>query len=771
MSLGTPDETKPNPRPDASCRFVDWLTPGRFAVVLGILVFAAFPQVLLGSHSFAHRDYGLFGYPLAHYFRDSFWRGEVPLWNPYNELGIPFLAQWGTMVLYPPSLIYLLLPLPWSLSFFCLLHLFFGGMGMYVLATKWTGNRLAAGIAGLGFAFSGFTLNCLMWPNYTASLAWMPWVVHAVSLAWQKGGRQIVWASFAGALQMLSGTPEIILFTWLILAGLWVCTGVGTWREAVQSFRRFATISALTAALSAAQLLPFFELLSDSQRDSNFDKGQWPVPPWGWANLFVPMFRVYATACGVHFQYNQLFTSSTYSGIFIMLLVVPALLWSRDRRVFFLIGLATLSLLLSMGQHAGIYPVLRKAFPQLGFMRYASKFVIPMAWAWPLVGAFGFAALFRAPESVRSRLRVMAFAGLGLTALVAGIVLWARLTPFPAEDWSKTFMSGATRIALLIGTAASIVFLVRKQSGQHLWLLQSLALLLVWTDYMSHMPQQNPTLDREVLSVEIPREVSVHPGLGQSRAALSVNARVVFGHTGTSNFTETLLCLRNGLFADANLLEKIPKADGFFALSIKEARDVEYSLIGSGDEPRSGLGRFVGISHFTCATNLARWETRTGYMPMVTAGQQPMFLNEGRILAALTATNFAPESVAFLPEAVRNDVHALHSSAARVLSSRVREHRVEAEVETSQPALVVIAQAFYPPWRAFVDDSPVRLWRANHAFQALEVPSGRHQIKVVYIDRLFRLGSVISLLALAICIASYRIPGKSNHPTPNYGAC
>src|SRR4026207_1980011 len=107
----------------------EWLSPGRFALLLGLLIFAAFPQVLIGTHAFAYRDYALFSYPLAHYFRESFWHGEVPLWNPYNEFGIPFLAQWGTMVLYPPSLIYLVLPLPWSLSFFCLLHLAFGGLG------------------------------------------------------------------------------------------------------------------------------------------------------------------------------------------------------------------------------------------------------------------------------------------------------------------------------------------------------------------------------------------------------------------------------------------------------------------------------------------------------------------------------------------------------------------------------------------------------------------------------------------------------------------
>jgi hypothetical protein len=68
----------------------------------------------------------------------------MPLWNPLNNCGMPFLAQWNTLSLYPLSLIYLLLPMPWSLGIFCLAHLFLAGMGMYYLAFRWTGHRLAA---------------------------------------------------------------------------------------------------------------------------------------------------------------------------------------------------------------------------------------------------------------------------------------------------------------------------------------------------------------------------------------------------------------------------------------------------------------------------------------------------------------------------------------------------------------------------------------------------------------------------------------------------
>ena len=50
----------------------DWLTAGRFALVLALLIAATFPGVLLGSTTFIIRDFGMFGYPLAYYHRQSF---------------------------------------------------------------------------------------------------------------------------------------------------------------------------------------------------------------------------------------------------------------------------------------------------------------------------------------------------------------------------------------------------------------------------------------------------------------------------------------------------------------------------------------------------------------------------------------------------------------------------------------------------------------------------------------------------------------------------
>src|SRR2546427_8773246 len=98
---------------------------------------------------------------------------------------------------------------------------------MYLLAHCWIGNRFAASIAGLAYAFNGLTLHSLIWTSNLAALAWLPLTVLCVERAWREGGRAIILGALAASMQMLSGAPEIILVTWLLLGTLWLAQTFG----------------------------------------------------------------------------------------------------------------------------------------------------------------------------------------------------------------------------------------------------------------------------------------------------------------------------------------------------------------------------------------------------------------------------------------------------------------------------------------------------------------------------------------------------------------
>jgi uncharacterized membrane protein YfhO len=78
-----------------------------------------------------------------------------------------------------------------------------------------------------------------------------------------------------------------------------------------------------------------------------------------------------------------------------------------------------------------------------------------------------------------------------------------------------------------------------------------------------------------------------------------------------------------------------------------------------------------------------------------------------------------------------------------------------------------VAQTYHHVWHAYVDGQPVRLWRANEAFQAVVVPAGTHQVNLVYEDRRFQLGAVISIFALLGCLGGLAfLPGASQPAAP-----
>jgi len=742
-------EPKKSLRGAAACADA-WLTSRRFALVLAMAIFAAYPDVVLGMRTFFFRDFGYFGYPLAHYHRQNFWHGEIPLWNPLNNCGLPFLAQWNTLVLYPGSLFYLVFPLSWSLGVFCLLHQFLGGLGMYFLAARWTENRFAASVAGLVFAQNGLALNCLMWPNNIAALGWMPWVVLQIERAWEEGGGRLPAAIVTGAMQMLAGAPEIILFTWTILLFTLAARALRAGPERGRLLGRFLAVVLLVGGLAAAQLLPFFELLSHSQRDSGYGHSSWSMPGTGWANFLAPLFHCFSSDAnhGVFFQYDQWWTSSYYLGVGPLVLGVLATGQVRQRRVWLLAVLAALSLVLALGDNGYLYRWLRHAAPQFGLLRYPIKFVVIAIFCVPLLAAFAIARFQgRAGTQVAADRRAVCLAWAGTLAVMAAILWFDWRFPIQLDEWPALCRNTSERAAFFT-VFLGFLLAVRQATSQKLSCLLQIAVLVVTClDFLTHAPRQNPTLQGAVFQPGLSR-LSPRPAHGVSRAMISPAADLQFRLTATTNASAHYLGNRLGLFSNCNLLDNIPKLNGFFSLYLREADQIWALLYLSGNTNLSRLLDFLNVSHLTAPGTLFDWETRTNFLPFVTAGQRPVFMDDATALGSIAAPDFDPREVVYLPTNARSSVTA-GQTVAQILSSPFTAQRGEIDVEAQDRSLLVISQAHYPAWRAVLNGKPTTLWRANYAFQALEVPKGLNHVRIIYHDRFFRLGVVLSAAALA----------------------
>jgi hypothetical protein len=241
------------------------------------------------------------------------------------------------------------------------------------------------------------------------------------------------------------------------------------------------------------------------------------------------------------------------------------------------------------------------------------------------------------------------------------------------------------------------------------------------------------------------------PELGGSRAMITTKAFMDFIHFSLSNPENNFLAKRLGFCGNANLLDTAPKVDGFFSLTPREGDDLNSLLYGTTNEfPR--LEDFLGVSQITAPDEFYHWQPRESFLPLTTAGQKPVFLDDANTLRALTRPDFDGSKIVFLPPEAKPFVTVTNQTIARVLKSRFRNQSADIEIVADAPSLVVVAQTWYHDWRAEVDGKLVRLLRANHAFQAVEVPEGRHRVQLLYRDRAFETGAVISLLALLACL-------------------
>ncbi len=716
-------------------------TPGRFGILLALLVFAAFPQVILGLESFVARDFGFFVYPLAHFQQDCFWRGELPFWNPYNNCGVPFLAQWNTMPLYPPSLLYLTLPLKWSLSFFSLAHLWWAGIGMYFLARRWTKNDFAAAFAGLAFAFNGFTLNLLMWPSHIATFSWLPWVVLVAELAWREGGRKIFLAGIVGAFQMLAGGPETILLTWLIVSALWLQEFIAGQTSRAKMLWRFPVVVALVFALSAAQLLPFLDLVTHAQRASGYTDLRWSMPGFGLANFLVPLAFGNTTNSGIFFQHGQYWTSSYYLGLGTLWL---ALLPLRGKRVWLLASIGLLGLLCALGDGTPFYPLVRKIIPQLSFITYPVKFVMVAIFAAPLLAAFALAN----PEKIRQRIFLL---GAVLLVLIGGIIFWTQHAPLPDDETHAAFINGISRAIFLLITGAVLFALTRAAQSPMLRYAPLALLLVAWLDVFTHQPLQNPTVSPAVFELNLARTklaMQPQPELGGARAMLSPDAALELTRFAASDAKNNFLAKRLGYCANANLLDYVPKVDGFFSLTPGEFDGLLTTIYSATNGSFTKLEEFLGVSQFSAPTNLLAWMPRQNFLPLITAGQRPVFADDSSLDSPfLTHPEFDGSKIVLLPSSARSLVTITNQTAAKIINSKFATQTVDAEVDAAETSLVVVAQTYYHNWRVTIDGQPAPLLRANVAFQAVQVPAGKHRLHFFYHDRAFQLGAGISGVA------------------------
>jgi hypothetical protein len=249
-------------------------------LLLAALVAWLFWPALLGQASFAFRDAAHFYHPLFDYIRQEWGAGRVPLWNPYENAGVPLVAENTSSVFYPGKLLFALpLDYTWLFNAYIVLHVLVAAGTSYALARHFRASVLAAGVAALSYAFCGNVLFQYCNVIFLVGAAWLP-------LAWlfaDRMLRQQQWTAAVGmgvvlALIVLGGDPHLAYNTALVAGGYAVLLWYDERRQAAvepdgaisqKPLRRpfyLGVALAVAGLLAAIQVLPTLEAGSYSSR-------------------------------------------------------------------------------------------------------------------------------------------------------------------------------------------------------------------------------------------------------------------------------------------------------------------------------------------------------------------------------------------------------------------------------------------------------------------------------------------------------------------------
>jgi len=112
------------------------------------------------------------------------------------------------------------------------------------------------------------------------------------------------------------------------------------------------------------------------------------------------------------------------------------------------------------------------------------------------------------------------------------------------------------------------------------------------------------------------------------------------------------------------------------------------------------------------------------------------------------AANLSLKAILEVPKGGRIDLLTSQADDEFIQISAYRPDEVVVRIDAYAPGLLVLNDVYYPGWKAYVDDAPARLLRANGVMRAVPVMDGRHWVRMVFEPASFRYGCWISGLTL-----------------------
>lgn len=661
---------------------------------------------------------------------DALANGEWPLWNPYTLSGEPLAAEAQPAVYSPFTLLALLLPVAKSFTYTAALWFFIAALATYLFSRDLGCGEMASLFAGAAFMCASGLVFFILWP-LGQTWALLPFVFLAVRRLSASPWPLLI----ALTLVVLSGHPESVLHIVFVGAAYAIFQlAMGQPRVAVL---RGIAAGALTLGICAIYLLPFMEATKQTEeyigRKAVYAQTDRSVPPG--QSLTILLTDVLAATQQRTFEGIAPFYTASVGSIALALCIYA--LWRvRGAEKWFFAGLLAFCLL----AHARTFVEAVLQHLPLFDIAVNDRLSYAAAFAFVVLAAFGLDQLQRDRDVIR-------FAICGTITLifvtVASLDLERAGIMRPnIERWGEyRFFADVAFLGI-----ALLIVLARPRIA----LLALLACLLlqravqeadVYPTFSADVAYPPIRLFSALKRVDEPFRVT---GVGMTFLP-GTNAfyglEDVRGYTPMTlrryRITYDLWCRAVPVFV--NVIDNLRPFLSFL--------NVRYAIVNGGDVP----AHWHEVGRYRTARLLENDDVvpRASVPAVVHVGSQAQLMEMS--LADDVHNHVWIETHDVMPHTRVNGPGTVR------LTRRKRGFDIDADMQGD--GWVVVSEAAWNGWRAYIDGRRVHHQFANIAFIGIYVPAGKHAIQLIYWPDSFLIGRDISaatLLGIAIFVIARR---------------
>jgi hypothetical protein len=696
-------------------------------VAIGLNLLFLHPILFSGKTLFVRDIHRLF-YPMKSFLTAALKSGSMPFWCSSIFCGSPFMSDMQAGVFYPPSLLFILLPLPWSFNVYVALHVFLALCFFYLFIKGMGLSKEAALLTSVSYGFGSYVISSVNLLNNLSTLIWLPAVLWSFERARKKGSPStyLLTVLFL-SLGILGAEPQLFLLTVSVFF-LYACIGTSQTPSLSASFVRRSAVPLVlilfAVTLTAVQWGPTFGDYQLSIRSGGLsyeEASRHSLHLGMLKHLMVPLhfpadFATDPASFDGFFPGKETlpWLLSPYPGMVIAPLALLGLLAGFSERKVFWFVTFLVTLVLALGNTTPVYRIFYRICP---FFRFPDKFFFLSSFSLLVLAAYGLDRLrtFAASKGIPMGALTLTLTGL----LIADLYVNHRhLNPY----WDASFyqMHHTALRPILDDTETFRIHvdpavLTRPPSPEqsiahyHIQWQMMLAPNLGSLHGLDHV---GGALGLELRYQHLITELLLEPWASKIRFLRLANTKYIITHEELHR-TEAL----------KNCVERV----NGLVYKIKDTC------------PRAWL---VGELHFL--------NKGTGH-ELINGSFEP------RTTALSNSAVAADYSTPFFRKV--DDITYLESG------------QIHIELFAEKPSILVLSESSYPGWRVFVDGKERECLWLNLLFQGVAVEAGKHEVEFVFIPKHFGFFAWVSLVSLVffvfICTRAVFAARKKTYPERN----